>query len=156
MDQTPSLRKALLGLAFLVTLIIGGYLLLNRAKEDALVLQPNQEGPLIRMEQSGGFAGTHITLVLREDGTGSLKAPDVKKKNLNLDDDQMQEIVAALDDVWPSTDRVPLNDSNCLDCFQYDVTYDGIQVLIYDPVPKKFNVSIGNLRRVVARNSSSS
>ena len=157
MDQTPSLRRALVGLALVIAAIAGGYLLLksasDRAGDDGT---GGGGGPneVVRFVRSGGFVGETHRLVLHESGRGTLHGQNIDKPGVSIDigKRRLDGLVEQLDEVWPE-ERDTINDPNaCADCYQYDITYDGVRVTLFGIVPDRFKKPIQELSGIVERN----
>ena len=158
MDQTPSLRRALLGLALVIAAIVGGYLVLNTASDDASKSGASPDGDgsesqeTVRFLRSGGWTGAHTTLVVAGDGTGTLRGSEIEKENIAIDIGEARgsELFRQLDDAWPQkTISFP---SNCMDCYQYDVAYKGVLLTFHDGAPGLFKKPIQQLSRIMDRN----
>lgn len=160
MDQTPSLRRALIGLALVIAAIVGGYLVLKTASDDAVNDAPDTADTssppaTVRFVRSGGFTGSVNTLELMRDGTGTLRGDDVEKKRIivNIGRPRGVEIFRQLDEVWPPTNRFIDESAGCADCPQYEITFNGIRVAIYGIVQSKFDPVINQLSRIMDRNT---
>lgn len=157
MDQTPSLRRALVGLALVIVAIVGGYLLLKTASDDAGKdgIGTADTGPpqvYVRFVRSRGWTGSTNTLVLRGDGTGTLRGNDVEKESaINIGEARRVEIFRQLDDAWPKMAKT--FNSNCSDCYQYDVAYKGVLLTFYGESPERFAKPISQLSRIMDRNT---
>ncbi|HYN36129.1 MAG TPA: hypothetical protein VEV82_04050 [Actinomycetota bacterium] len=158
MDQTPSLRRALIGLALVITAIVGGYLLLKSASDDAVNDAPDtadtSSAPAtVRFVRSGGWTGSVNTLELMRDGTGTLRGNDVEKKRIiiNIGRARGVELFRQLDDAWPK--KVKTFDQNCADCYLYDVAYKGVLLTFYGEARGRFSEPISQLSRIMDRNT---
>ena len=151
-DQTPSVRRALVGLGLLIVAIVGGYLWLRSLSENADPESDNGDGVVVRFVRSGGFAGTVDRLVLRSDGSGVV-AGDFKgsPERVVLSGSSLDVLLRQLDAVWPASGGPIGEPDGCSDCYQYEVTYAGVSVTIHGIVPDRFEDPISTLSRLVDR-----
>ena len=155
MDQTPSLRRALIGLAALIAIIAGGYLWLQSASDDAGPGKAPGSQIAVVFIRSGGFTGKSNTLILRDDATGSLSGDAFKKPQVpvRIGEGRLRDLLAELDSIWPDTSGPVNSPEGCADCYQYDVTFKGVRVTIHGVVPDRFTKPIETLENIMDRKS---
>ena len=150
-DQTPSVRRALIGLALFVVAIVGGYLWLRSLAENAGPAESEDGGGvLVRFVRTGGFAGTDDRLVLRTDGSGVVTGEfEGSPQRVQLSGSSLERLLRQLDAVWPASGGPIGAPDGCEDCYQYEVTYAGVSVTIHGIVPERFEGPISTLSRLV-------
>lgn len=155
-DQTPSVRRALVGLGLLIVAIVGGYLWLRSLSENAAPESDNGDGVVVRFVRSGGFAGTVDRLVLRSDGSGVV-AGDFQgsPERVELRRSSLARLLRQLDAVWPASGGEIGASNGCADCYLYEVTYAGTSVTIHGLVPDRFEDPISTLSGLVDRTGAS-
>ena len=126
--EVPSFRASVAGLAFLVSLVAGGFVLFAVIGEEIVV----------RYRRSGGIAGATTTLSVRTDGfveliQGDGEQPEVRTHQVaQTEVDRLRELLEEAP--WPTDDTVmgdPVPDG-----FRHDIVYDGVQVRAYEPLPR--------------------
>lgn len=98
----------------------------------AAATEPRSGAVLVEVTVSGGFAGVDNRLVVREDGSWTLRSRDKEPRTGRMDADGLAELRAALED--PAYARVPERPSGrpVADGFQYTVTHDDRTVVAGD------------------------
>ncbi|NML54329.1 hypothetical protein HHL19_07450 [Streptomyces sp. R302] len=101
----------------------GGGTTATSAGESTGTSEPRSGAVLVEVAVSGGFAGVDNRLVVREDGSWTLRSRDKEPRTGRMDADGLAELRAALED--PAYARVPERPSGrpVADGFQYTVTY---------------------------------
>jgi hypothetical protein len=140
MDKTPSLTRALVGLTLLIAAIAGGYLALKSASDNENE-QSRAGGGDVLFVRSGGVAGERVRLSLQEDGTvrwaraGSDGATNAREDVVR----NVDPIFNALDAAgWPDQEEIYPPTPGCADCYQYDITFRGTHVRVFDPAPQQY------------------
>ncbi|MFD4376363.1 hypothetical protein [Streptomyces sp. NPDC058486] len=94
--------------------------------------EPRAGAVLVEVGVSGGFAGVDNRLVVREDGSWTLRSRNKEPRDGRMTPEALAELRAALTD--PAYARVPDRPSGrpVADGFQYSVTYDDRVVIADD------------------------
>jgi hypothetical protein len=90
-----------------------------------------EPGSGIVYQRSGGFGGIFERLVIEGDGSATLTssvAGEQAKSSFELGDEQLESLVAALDESGLSGIDAPSGPSGCSDCFEYVIAYAGHRI----------------------------
>ena len=153
MDKTPSLTRALVGLTLLIAAIAGGYLALKWGSDKENEDGSGGTGDEIRFVRSGGFTGQTTTVVLQEDGRVRLETPEPGREAAGAEvaPRRIDRIFAAIEESdWPDREEL-YPPTGCADCYQYDITYRGTHVRLFEPVPAQYERVTRMLSRLVDR-----
>jgi hypothetical protein len=141
MDKTPSLTRALIGLTLLIAAIVGGYLALKAASDSERQKEVEEDTSSIRFVRSGGIAGRTAVLVLDESGSGRVTedaGTGTKTKRVDLTARDRTRLATAFEAAgWPDDEEL-YPPGGCADCYQYDITYSGVHVRLFDPIPVQY------------------
>ena len=145
-DGQPSLAKATVGLAVLISVIAAGFgYLSSRSGDSTAGTEPAESrggsnDVLLDYTKSGGFTGEVLRIVVRTDGTADTTR-EVSGKTTQRQGHLSANAMARLEELfveapWPTDDR-SFDDpgETVADGYVYDITYEGVRVSAADMHP---------------------
>ena len=107
----------------LLTLVVAACVEERRTHGD-----PEPPGTLLTFHRSGGFAGLTQRLEVLTDGTAALEGTGGKDAEFEVSGERVRQLAGTLEDIdWARAADEPEN-TGCLDCFVYDIIYEGRRV----------------------------
>ena len=136
------MSRKIVGLAVFVVAIAaaaaGAFYLIDAGDDPGSA--PQDSFVFVDFTRSGGFTGITQHLLVYSDGEAELTtgggADDAKTIEYALAPETLEQLERLLPEAVTSLDEEPQSGLGCMDCFQYDLSYDDVRYTFFD-LPRK-------------------